>query len=201
MTLSGPRSPKFPLTLRASSRFASTDTFEDGEELEEDAYDNNASTPYAQSSTPVSVTSNDNDPSHTESVSAWHTAKFLVFFPDRLVHNPHSIPSRYGEIKPPGSSRYGSLGTIGRSPLGGSSHPFDSSSGNGNNGNGYRHNTIDASNMSPFVRDVGQILLDNGSALRELSDAFLCLWTWPGNEDDDEGPSNRLTTSRTTTLT
>ncbi|KAI5999157.1 hypothetical protein EDD15DRAFT_2527985 [Pisolithus albus] len=45
MTLSGPRSPKFPLTLRASSRFASTDTFEDGEELEEDAYDNNASTP------------------------------------------------------------------------------------------------------------------------------------------------------------
>ncbi|KAI5988408.1 hypothetical protein EDD15DRAFT_2531750 [Pisolithus albus] len=183
MTLSGPRSPKFPLTLRASSRFASTDTFEDGKELEEDAYDN-ASTPYAQSSTPVSVASNDNDPSHTE-----------------LVHNPRSIPSRYGEIKPPGSSRYGSLGTVGRSPLGGSSHPFDSSSGNGNNGNGYRHNTIDASNMSPFVRDVGQILLDNGSALRELSDAFLCLWTWPGNEDDDEGPSDRLTTSRTTTLT
>ncbi|KAI5995467.1 hypothetical protein EDD15DRAFT_597222 [Pisolithus albus] len=55
--------------------------------------------------------------------------------------------------------------------------------------------------MSPFIRDVGQILLDNGSALRELSDAFLCLWTWPGNEDDDEGPSDRLTTSRTTTLT
>ncbi|KAI5985270.1 hypothetical protein EDD15DRAFT_2521307 [Pisolithus albus] len=145
--------------------------------------------------TPALLASNDDDLSHTESVSAWHTAKFLVFFPDRPVHNPRNIPSRYGEIKPPGSSWYGSLGTIRRSPLGGSSHPFDSSSGNGNNGNGYRHNTIDASNMSPFVRDVGQILLDNGSALRELSDAFLCLWTWPGDEDDDEGPSDHLATT------
>ncbi|KAI5981616.1 hypothetical protein EDD15DRAFT_2409854 [Pisolithus albus] len=33
---------------------------------------------------------------------------------------------------------------------------FDSSSGNGNNGNGYRHNTIDASHMGPFIRDEGQ---------------------------------------------
>ncbi|KAI6023688.1 hypothetical protein PISMIDRAFT_12160 [Pisolithus microcarpus 441] len=77
------------------------------------------------------LTSNDDDPSHFESLSV-------------------RIPSRYGEIKPPGCSWYGSLGTIGRLPLGGSSHPFDSSSSNGNNGNGYRHNTINASNMSPF---------------------------------------------------
>ncbi|KIM50569.1 hypothetical protein SCLCIDRAFT_1225253, partial [Scleroderma citrinum Foug A] len=44
---------------------------------------------------------------------------------------------------------------------------YDSSSGNGNSYAGNRQ-TIDPSNMSPFVRDVSQILLDDGLALREL---------------------------------
>lgn len=29
------------------------------------------------------------------------------------------------------------------------------------------------------------------------SHAFLCLWTWPGDDNDDEGPSNSLTTTLT----
>ncbi|KIK14790.1 hypothetical protein PISMIDRAFT_116394 [Pisolithus microcarpus 441] len=199
--------PQFPSTLRGSSRFASTATFEDDDDegLEEDAYDNNASTPYAQSSTPVPrgrpfPSSADLTRSRSQSLATTTIRpisspfqpgtqqNFWSSSPTDSSTNPRSIPSRYGEIKPPGSSRYGSLGTIGRSPLGGSSHPFDSS-GNGNNGNGYRHNTIDASNMSPFVRDVGQILLDNGSALREL-------WAGMNPPKDENGGGGSGTTSR-----
>ncbi|OBZ78730.1 Uncharacterized protein PB7E8.02 [Grifola frondosa] len=67
--------------------------------------------------------------------------------------NPQGVPiSRYSDFKSPGGSRYGSLGNMARSPS-----------------NGYSHGSItDHSNMSPFVRDVGQILLDEGSAFREL---------------------------------
>lgn len=59
----------------------------------------------------------------TPSMASWN---------ESLLSNPVNIPGRYGDMKPPGSSRY------------------------------------DISNMSPFVRDVGQILLDDGSAFREL---------------------------------
>ncbi|KIJ58928.1 hypothetical protein HYDPIDRAFT_33683 [Hydnomerulius pinastri MD-312] len=102
-----------------------------------------------------------------------------------LQSNPLNIPgSRYGEIKPPGSSRYGSLGTMGRSPL---SNNFDSHIGGAN---GYSNRqTIDASNMSPFVRDVGQILLDDGSALREL-------WAGMHPPKDENGGGGSGTTSR-----
>ncbi|KAI6037900.1 PSP1 C-terminal conserved region-domain-containing protein, partial [Pisolithus marmoratus] len=55
--------------------------------------------------------------------------------------------------------------------------------------NGYRHNTIDASNMSPFVRDVGQILLDNSSAFREL-------WAGMNPPKDENGGGGSGTTSR-----
>ncbi|KAF8139799.1 PSP1 C-terminal conserved region-domain-containing protein [Boletus edulis] len=103
-----------------------------------------------------------------------------------LHTNALNIPgSRYGDIKPPGSSRYGSLGTMGRSPL---SNNFDSHIGGAN---GYSNRqTIDASNMSPFVRDVGQILLDDGSALRQL---------WAGMnppKDENGGGGGSGTTSR-----
>ncbi|KAG6371527.1 PSP1 C-terminal conserved region-domain-containing protein [Boletus reticuloceps] len=103
-----------------------------------------------------------------------------------LHTNALNIPgSRYGDIKPPGSSRYGSLGTMGRSPL---SNNFDSHIGGAN---GYSNRqTIDASNMSPFVRDVGQILLDDGSALRQL---------WAGMnppKDESGGGGGSGTTSR-----
>jgi hypothetical protein len=102
-----------------------------------------------------------------------------------LQTNPLNIPgSRYGEIKPPGSSRYGSLGTMGRSPL---SNNFDSHIGGAN---GYSNRqTIDPSNMSPFVRDVGQILLDDGSALRQL-------WAGMNPPKDESGGGGSGTTSR-----
>ncbi|KIJ21359.1 hypothetical protein PAXINDRAFT_123044 [Paxillus involutus ATCC 200175] len=102
-----------------------------------------------------------------------------------LQSNPLNIPgSRYGEIKPPGSSRYGSLGTMGRSPL---SNNYDSRIGSAN---GYSNRqTIDPSNMSPFVRDVGQILLDDGSALREL-------WAGMHPPKDENGGGGSGTTSR-----
>jgi len=95
--------------------------------------------------------------------------------------NPLNIPSRYGEIKPPASSRYGSLGAMGRSPL---ANSIDSPN------NAYHsRNTIDVSNMSPFVRDVGQILLDEGSAFREL-------WAGMHPPKDENGGGGSGTTSR-----
>lgn len=90
--------------------------------------------------------------------------------------NPLSIPgSRYNELKPPGSSRYGSLGALGRSPSNGYSHGVGS--------------FTDHSNMSPFVRDVGQILLDDGSAFREL-------WVNPPPAREDNGGGSGTTSRR-----
>lgn len=88
-----------------------------------------------------------------------------------LSANALNMTGRYGELKPPGASRYGSLGTIGRSPS-----------------NGYAGSFTDHSNMSPFVRDVGQILLDDGSAFKEL---------WNGNNTlREEHGGGSGTTSR-----
>lgn len=93
---------------------------------------------------------------------------------DSLSSNPLNIPgSRYADLRPPGSSRYGSLGALGRSPSGGYSHGVGS--------------FTDHSNMSPFVRDVGQILLDDGSAFKEL-------WVNPPVREENGGGSG--TTSR-----
>ncbi|KAI0761669.1 PSP1-domain-containing protein [Trametes elegans] len=86
---------------------------------------------------------------------------------------PQSIPSRYDFKTPTNGSRYGSLGAIGRSPS-----------------NGYSQGSItDPSNMSPFVRDVGQILLDDGSAFREL-------WSGMNPPRDENGGGGSGTTSR-----
>ncbi|KAI0367490.1 PSP1-domain-containing protein [Pilatotrama ljubarskyi] len=86
---------------------------------------------------------------------------------------PQSIPSRYDFKTPTSGSRYGSLGAIGRSPS-----------------NGYSQGSIaDPSNMSPFVRDVGQILLDDGSAFREL-------WSGMNPPRDENGGGGSGTTSR-----
>lgn len=71
--------------------------------------------------------------------------------------NPQSIPdARYGDLRPAGgSSRYGSLGALGRSPSNGYSH-------------GVGGSFTDHSNMSPFVRDLQQILSDeNAPGYRE----------------------------------
>ena len=108
--------------------------------------------------------------------------------------NPLNIPGgqqRYGEIKPPGgSSRYGSLGTIARSPT--NIHSSSSPSGPSFVANGFsnRHQQhTDISNMSPFVRDVGQILVDDGAAFREL-------WAGMHPPRDENGGGGSGTTSR-----
>ncbi|KNZ79029.1 hypothetical protein J132_06869 [Termitomyces sp. J132] len=106
---------------------------------------------------------------------------------ESYLSNPLNIPGRYGEIKPPGSSRYGSLGTLGRSP-----NNIHSSSPSGGSvvGNGFSNRkNVDISNMSPFVRDVGQILLDDGSAFREL-------WAGMHPPRDENGGGGSGTTSR-----
>ncbi|OCH94165.1 PSP1-domain-containing protein [Obba rivulosa] len=95
------------------------------------------------------------------------------YWNESSLSNPLSIPQpRYGELKPPGTSRYGSLGALGRSPT-----------------NGYSGSITDQSNMSPFVRDVGQILLDDGSAFREL-------WSGVNPPRDEVGGGGSGTTSR-----
>jgi hypothetical protein len=108
--------------------------------------------------------------------------------------NPLNIPGgqqRYGEIKPPGgSSRYGSLGTVARSPT--NIHSSSSPSGPSFVANGFsnRHQQhTDITNMSPFVRDVGQILVDDGAAFREL-------WAGMHPPRDENGGGGSGTTSR-----
>ena len=96
--------------------------------------------------------------------------------------NPLSIPNtRYNELQAPGTGRYGSYG-VGRSPQ----NIYNSSSSTTIAANGYR--PTDISNVSPFVRDVGQILLDDSSAFREI---------WAGmNHHKDEHGGGSGTTSR-----
>ena len=96
--------------------------------------------------------------------------------------NPLSIPnSRYNELQVPVTSRYGSYG-VARSPQ----NIYNSSSSATMASNGYR--PADISNVSPFVRDVNQILLDDHSAFREM---------WAGmNHHKDEHGGGSGTTSR-----
>ena len=105
--------------------------------------------------------------------------------------NPLNIPGgqqRYGELKPPsGSSRYGSLGTMARSPT--NIHTSSSPSGPSFVANGFSNRHADISNMSPFVRDVGQILVDDGAAFREL-------WAGMHPPRDENGGGGSGTTSR-----
>jgi hypothetical protein len=111
--------------------------------------------------------------------------------------HPLNIPGRYGEIKPPGSSRYGSFGTLGISPSNNGFYPSSPSSGASGLspivGNGFSHrqshHAADISNISPFVRDVGQILVDDGSAWREL-------WAGMHPPRDENGGGGSGTTSR-----
>ncbi|KAF5356003.1 hypothetical protein D9756_004410 [Leucocoprinus leucothites] len=99
--------------------------------------------------------------------------------------SPLAIPGRYGEIKPPSQSRYGSLGTLGRSP----SNFLSSSPSTNFLGNGLVQRGITETNQSPFRRDVGQILLDDGSAFREL-------WAGQNPPRDENGGGGSGTTSR-----
>jgi hypothetical protein len=109
--------------------------------------------------------------------------------------NPLNIPgSRYGEIRPPGTSRYGSLGALAKSPTN-NIYPHSPTGGGLSPvvGNGYAHrphqHPADISNISPFVRDVGQIMVDDGSAFRDL-------WAGISRHRDENGGGGSGTTSR-----
>ena len=201
----------FSSAMRESRAFAST--FEDDEsEALSDTYD--------ELFVPPSVSSRGRtyaiDPSRSRSQSLATTRPGAIggFHPLSLspsawpdASHPLNIPgagssistgSRFGEIKPPpATSRYGSLGPLGRSPSSHinifNSHSPSSPSGAPVVGNGFsthRHTAIDVSNMSPFVRDVGTILLDDGAAFREL-------WSGSGlNPQRNENGGNSGTTSR-----
>jgi hypothetical protein len=95
-----------------------------------------------------------------------------------LSSNPLNIPaSRYG---PPGDGRHG-LGASGRS----TSNNLVPASANGFSTGGVN----DISNMSPFRRNVDQILLDDGNAFREL-------WAGMNPPRDENGGGGSGTTSR-----
>ena len=124
----------------------------------------------------------------TSAMQTWNANPLNIPGGQQPQHQPQQQQQqRYGEIKPPGSSRYGSLGTMARSPTN-----IHSSSPSGAsfvaNGFSNRNQHADISNMSPFVRDVGQILLDDGAAFREL---------WAGmHPPRDENGGGGGTTSR-----
>ncbi len=101
--------------------------------------------------------------------------------------NAMNVPSsRYNAPNEPGS-RYGSLGTMGRSPI--NIHgPTSPATLHVQNGFSSRHGQPgEISNISPFVRDVAQILVDNGAAYREL---------WGASGVPGEGGPGSGTTSR-----
>ena len=114
--------------------------------------------------------------------SGYSRSSLTPNWPMDSFSNPLSIPNnRYNELQAPGTSRYGSYG-VGRSPQ----NIYNSSSSTTMAANGYR--PTDISNVSPFVRDVGQILLDDSSAFREI---------WAGmNHHKDEHGGGSGTTSR-----
>ena len=97
-----------------------------------------------------------------------------------LSSNPLNIPasSRYG---PPGDGRHGLGGSSARSATNSLAPP---------SANGYSNGGVnDISNMSPFRRNVDQILLDDGSAFREL-------WAGMHPPRDENGAGGSGTTSR-----
>lgn len=101
---------------------------------------------------------------------------------DESSVQPLGIPGRFGDFKTPGpNSRYGSLGTLARS--------LSNNSGNGFGPSPSQQHINDPSNMSPFMRDVGQIVLDEGSAFREL-------WAGMNPPRDENGGGGSGTTSR-----
>jgi hypothetical protein len=103
--------------------------------------------------------------------------------------NPLNIPGRITETKTFASNRYGYFGTSPKSSfddrflLSPASHDlhFRPSS--------YSSHPADISNMSPFVRNVNDILLDDGSAFREM-------WSGTGMHDNTNGGGSGTTSRR-----
>ncbi|KAI0294821.1 PSP1 C-terminal conserved region-domain-containing protein [Russula brevipes] len=102
--------------------------------------------------------------------------------------NPLSIPGRIGESKPFAGNRYGYFGTSPRSSF---DDRFLSSPTQPdlNMRSSYNSHQVDISNMSPFVRNVNDILLDDGSAFREL-------WSGTGMHDSINGGGSGTTSRR-----
>ena len=141
----------------------------------------------------------------TPTMQSWNESLLSSLGSSSLsASNPLNIQggSRYGEIKPPGgASRYGSLGTFGVSPSrihaspsssplapgGGGLMPFLGSNGLSTSSATSSRRYHDVSNMSPFVRDVGEILLDSNSGLGGL---------WAGLPRDEGSGTTSGTTSR-----
>jgi hypothetical protein len=103
--------------------------------------------------------------------------------------------SRFNEISPPGISRYSSLGALARSPSN-ELRPHSPIGGGGGSsvvGNGYANrphqHPADISNISPFVRDLGQILGEDSATFRDP-------WGGINPENGTGGGLNSGTTSR-----
>ena len=100
--------------------------------------------------------------------------------------NPLNIPGRITENKPFSSNRYGYFGTSPRSSL---DDRFLLSHDLNLRPSSYSSHPADVSNMSPFVRNVNDILLDDGSAFREL-------WSGTGMHDNTNGGGSGTTSRR-----
>lgn len=108
---------------------------------------------------------------------------------DSFGTNALNIPGRITDTKPFASNRYGYFGTSPRSSFDDRflispvppDHNLRPSS--------YSSHPADISNMSPFVRNVNDILLDDGSAFREL-------WSGTGMHDSTNGGGSGTTSRR-----
>lgn len=97
--------------------------------------------------------------------------------------NPLAIPNtRYNELQAPVTGRYGSYG-VARSPQ----NIYNSPPSTTIAANGYRQ--TDISNVSPFVRDVSQIVLEDSSAFREI-------WAGMNHHRDEHGGGSGNTSRR-----
>ena len=103
--------------------------------------------------------------------------------------NPLSIPGRIAETKTFASNRYGYFGTSLKSSFDDRFPPSPISPGPNLRSSSYSGHPADISNMSPFVRNVNDILLDDGSAFREL-------WPGTGMHDNTNGGGSGTTSRR-----
>lgn len=108
---------------------------------------------------------------------------------DSFGTNPLNIPGRITDTKPFASNRYGYFGTSPRSSFDDrfllSSVPPDRNL----RPSSYSSHAADISNMSPFVRNVNDILLDDGSTFREL-------WSGTSMHDNTNGGGSGTTSRR-----
>src|SRR6267142_918105 len=103
--------------------------------------------------------------------------------------NPLSIPGRIAETKPFASHRYGYFGTSPKSFSDDHFLPSPVPPDLNLRSLSYSSYPADVSNTSPFVRNVNDILLDDGTAFREL-------WSGTGMHDSTNGGGSGTTSRR-----